>query len=41
LLTADDLLARTTDAVERRKIQTLLDEEKQKQIDAGDFDHLK
>lgn len=36
-----DLLARTTDAVERKKIQALLDEEEQKQTDAGDFDHLK
>lgn len=33
-----DLLARTTDTVERKKIQMLLDEEQQRQTDAGDFD---
>jgi hypothetical protein len=36
-----NLLARASDAIERKKIQTLLDEEEKKQSDAGDFDHLK
>jgi hypothetical protein len=33
-----ELLDRTTDPAERQKIEKLLAEEQQKQIEAGDFD---